>query len=91
MIDRHIIEITTVDDDCLCHYDTTIFIDTEWNVNTTQWIAKQVDNFVRTLPSSEKLFSVEIKEKPDIISIFDWKINGGYKTAVIFLYINILK
>ena len=71
MIDRHIIEITTVDENCLCHYDTTIFIDTEWNVNTTEWIAKQVDNFVRTLPSSEKLFSVEIKEKPDIISIFD--------------------
>lgn len=71
MINRYTIEITTVDDECLCHYDTTLFIDTEWITDTAHWLSIQIDNFVRSLPNSEKLFTVEIKEKPDIISIFD--------------------
>lgn len=71
MINKYTIEITTVDDECLCHYDTTVFLDTEWDINTTQWLAMQIDNYVRTLPHSEKLFSVDIKERTDIVSIFD--------------------
>ena len=71
MINQYIITITTVDDGFFSHYDTTIFIDTEWNVDAAVWISKQVDNFVRNLPHSEKLFSVDIKEKTDVITIFE--------------------
>ena len=71
MINQYIITITTVDDGFFSHYDTTIFIDTAFNVDTAEWIAKQVDKFVRNLPHSEKLFSVDIKEKADVDTIFE--------------------
>lgn len=71
MINQYIITITTVDDGFFSHYDSTVYIDTSFNVNTAEWISKQVDNFVRNLPHSEKLFSVDIKEATDIVTIFE--------------------
>ena len=71
MINQYVITITTVDDGFFSHYDTTIFIDTAWNVNTAEWITKQVDTFVTSLPYSEKLVSVDIKEKTDVDAIFE--------------------
>lgn len=65
------ITITTVDDGFFSHYDTTVFIDTAFNVNTAEWISKQVDSYVRNLPYSEKLLSVDIKEKTDVVTIFE--------------------
>lgn len=71
MINQYVITITTVDDGFFSHYDTTIFIDTAFNVNSAEWIAKQVDSFVRSLPYSEKLLRVDIKEKTDVVTIFE--------------------
>ena len=71
MINQYIITITTVDDGFFSHYDSAVYIDTAFNVNTAEWISKQVDNFVRNLPHSEKLFSVDIKEKTDVDTIFE--------------------
>ena len=71
MINQYVITITTVDDGFFSHYDSTVYIDTAFNVNTAEWISKQVDTFVRNLPHSEKLFSVDIKEKTDVDTIFE--------------------
>ena len=71
MINQYIITITTVDDGFFSHYDSTVYIDTAFNVNTAEWISKQVDTFVRNLPHSENLFSVDIKEKTDVDTIFE--------------------
>ena len=71
MINQYMITITTVDDGFFSHYDTTVFIDIAWNVNTAEWISKQVDSFVRSLPYSEKLLRVDIKEKTDVVTIFE--------------------
>ena len=71
MINQYVITITTVDDGFFSHYDTIIVIDTAWNVNTAEWISKQVDSFVRNLPYSEKLLKVDIKEKTDVDTIFE--------------------
>ena len=71
MINQYMITITTVDDGFFSHYDTTVFIDTAFNVNTAEWISKQVDSYVRNLPYSEKLLSVDIKEKTDVVTIFE--------------------
>ena len=67
MINQYVITITTVDDGFFSHYDSTIYIDTAFNVNTAEWISKQVDSFVRNLPYTEKLLRVDIKEETDII------------------------
>ena len=71
MINQYIITITTVDDGFFSHHDSAVYIDTAFNVNTAEWISKQVDTFVRNLPHSEKLFSVDIKEKTDVDTIFE--------------------
>lgn len=71
MINQYVITITTVDDGFFSHYDTMIFLDTAWNVNTAEWISKQVDSFVRNLPYSEKLLRVDIKENTDVDTIFE--------------------
>lgn len=71
MINQYVITITTVDDGFFSHYDTTVYIDTAFNVDTAEWIAKQVDKFVRNLPYSEKLLKVDIKEKTDVVTIFE--------------------
>lgn len=71
MINQYVITITTVDDGFFSHYDSTVYIDTAFNVNTAEWISKQVDTFVRSLPHSEKLLSVDIKEVNDIDTIFE--------------------
>ena len=71
MINQYVITITTVDDGFFSHYDSTVYIDTAFNVNSAEWIAKQVDIFVRSLPYSEKLLRVDIKEQTDITTIFE--------------------
>ena len=71
MINQYVITITTVDDGFFSHYDSTIYIDTAFNVNPAEWIAKQVDSFVRSLPYSERLLRVDIKEQTDIATIFE--------------------
>ena len=71
MINQYVITITTVDDGFFSHYDTTVYIDTAFNVDTAEWIAKQVDSFVRSLPYTEKLLRVDIKEQTDIATIFE--------------------
>lgn len=71
MINQYVITITTVDDGFFSHYDSTIYIDTAFNVNPAEWIAKQVDSFVRSLPYTEKLLRVDIKEKTDVVTIFE--------------------
>lgn len=71
MINQYTITITAVDDGFFSHYDSTIYIDTAFNVNTAEWISKQVDSFVRNLPYSEKLLRVDIKEKTDVATIFE--------------------
>ena len=71
MINQYVITITTVDDGFFSHYDSTIYIDTAFNVDTAEWIAKQVDTFVTTLPYSEKLLRVDIKENADVDTIFE--------------------
>ena len=71
MINQYVITITTVDEGFFSHYDSTVYIDTAWDVNTAEWISKQVDSFVRSLPYSEKLLRVDIKEQTDIVTIFE--------------------
>ena len=71
MINQYVITITTVDDGFFSHYDSTIYIDTAFNMNTAEWISKQVDSFVRNLPHSEKLLKVDITEKTDVVTIFE--------------------
>ena len=71
MINQYVITITTVDEGFFSHYDSTVYIDTAWNVNTAEWISKQVDSFVRSLPYTEKLLRVDIKEAIDIDTIFE--------------------
>ena len=71
MIDKYVITITTVDDDFFSHYDSIVYIDTAFNVDIAEWIAKQVISFVRNLPHSEKLLRVDIKEKTDVVTIFE--------------------
>ena len=71
MINQYVITITTVDEGFFSHYDSTVYIDTAWDVNTAEWISKQVDSFVRSLPYSEKLLRVDIKEQTDIDTILE--------------------
>ena len=71
MINKYVITITTVDEGFFSHYDSTVYIDTAWSVNTAEWISKQVDSFVRSLPYTEKLLRVDIKEAIDIDTIFE--------------------
>ena len=71
MINQYVITITTVDDGFFSHYDSTIYIDTAFNVNPADWIAKLGDSFVRSLPYTEKLLRVDIKEKTDVVTIFE--------------------
>ena len=71
MINQYVITITTVDEGFFSHYDSTVYLDTAFNVNTAEWISKQVDSFVRSLPHSEKLLRVDIKEQTDIVTIFE--------------------
>ena len=71
MINQYVITITTVDDGFFSHYDSTVYLDTEWHVIPAEWISKQVDSFVRNLPYSEKLLRVDIKEKTDVDTIFE--------------------
>lgn len=71
MINQYVITITTVDEGFFSHYDSTVYIDTAWDVNTAEWISKQVDSFVRKLPYTEKLLRVDIKEQTDIDTILE--------------------